>query len=56
MAGGGERKIETLEQPEREQRIHQQAAGEGVERKQRGEADDDGARRSQRGRWRGLFM
>ncbi len=47
----GKRKPEALEQPQREQRIHDQPAGKCIYRKQRGKSEHDGTRRSQR-RWR----
>ena len=47
LAGGGERELEALEQPEREQGIDDQAAGEGVNREQRRQLDHDAARRPQ---------
>ena len=46
--GLGQRQAEALEQPEREQRLHREAAGEGVDAEQRGEPHDDAARRPER--------
>ena len=48
LAGSGEREVETLEQPEREQGIDDQPASEGIDREQRRQFDHDAARRPQR--------
>ena len=55
-AGGGERQVELLEQPQRQQRLHHKTAGEGVEAEQRGQFVDDASGWPERrcsARWRG---
>ena len=49
------RQVEALEQPERQQRLHDEAAGKSIDAEQRRELVDDAARRPERGlrrRWR----
>ncbi len=47
-AGLGERQSEPAEEPQRQQRLHREAAGEGVDAEQGGEAIDDALRRAER--------
>ena len=48
QACGRQRQVEALEQPERQQRLHDQAARKGIQAEQRGELVDSAARRSER--------
>src|SRR5205823_3738127 len=55
-AGGGEREIETLEQPQRHQRLHDKTARERVEAEKRGKLVDHAARRAERTPLPGLLF
>ena len=41
QARGAQRQIEALEEPERQQRLHDEAAGEGIEAEERRKSVDD---------------